>query len=542
MCEEQPRVAALKAIDELALEIGVRPEELIPYGRWKGKVDLAIMHRLSDQPLGTLVGVTAMTPTSAGEGKTCVAIGLTEALGRLDRRPILCLRQPSMGPALSLKGGGAGAGRATVMPAEEANFHFTGDMHAIGAAHNLLAAMVDHHLGTGNALDLDVERIAWRRVLDLCDRSLRQVQIGLEGTARTVSRRTGFDITAASEVCAIVALAMARGDLKERLARIVIGWSRDGRPVTAGSLGVVGAMAAILRDALLPNLIQTLEGQAVLMHTGPFANISHGNNSAIATALALRLAPIVVTESGFAADLGFEKLCHIVCPVGGFRPNVAVVVASVRAVREHGHGDLAAGWENVRHHLGLIRRFGVPPVVALNRFPDDTQAALDDLLARCRTEDAPAAVVDVVARGGEGGIALAEEVLRAAARPSAFRRLYEMDRPIVEKIERIARDVYGAEGVHYSPEAMVQIERLEQLGFGRLAINVAKTRLSVSDDPLRKGAPTGWTLRIRDVQLWNGAGYLVALAGKTTLMPGMPVHPLAERIDVDDQGRLIGLS
>jgi len=532
----------LKPVEQLVEESGIRPEEWIPYGRWKGKIDLAIMRRIGSQPMGKLICVTAMTPTSAGEGKTCVSIGLTEALGRLGMQPILCLRQPSMGPALSLKGGGAGAGQAQVFPADEANFHFTGDMHAVGAAHNLLAAMVDHHLGTGNRLELDVERIEWRRVVDLCDRSLREIQVGLEGSARVVPRRTGFDITAASEISAVLALSMTRAELKERLGRIVVGWSRDGRPVTATQLGIVGAMAAVLREAFLPNLVQTIEGQAVLMHTGPFANISHGNNSAIATAMALRLSRVVVTESGFAADLGFEKFCHLVCPVGGFRPDAVVVVASVKALKEHGHGVLRDGWENLTHHVRLVQRFGLPPVVALNRFPDDTEAELQAVLELCRAEQVPAAVVEVVAKGGEGGAALAELVMRAAEAPSSFQRIYEADRPITEKVGRLAREVYGAGEVTYSAEALAAIQRLEELGFGRLPINVAKTRLSVSDDPLRKGAPTGWLMRVREVRLWNGAGYVVVLAGKTTLMPGMPVHPLAERIDVDDEGRLIGTS
>jgi formate--tetrahydrofolate ligase len=545
---EIAQAATMRPIAEIAAELGLDEDEYEPYGRHKAKVSLTALKRRIDAPLGRLVVVTAITPTKTGEGKTTTAIGLTEALGLTGRRPVLCLREPSVGPVFGIKGGGGGGGLAQVMPMEDLNLHFTGDIHAIGAATNLLAAMIDAHLLHGNRLGIDPLTITWRRALDVNDRALRSVVVGLGGRANGYPREAGFDITAASEVMAIVAVAHDLADLRERLGRITVASTHEGEPVTAEQVGAAGSMTVLLKEALKPNLIQTLEGQPTFVHAGPFANVAHGNNSLVADLLALRLGDYVVTESGFGSDMGFEKFADIVCRLGGIAPSAVVLVATVRALKHHGGdpaGGLAAverGAENMARHIDIVRGFGVEPVVAVNQFPGDSQSELELVRGLALERGAQAAEsIDVFGEGGAGAIELAEAVAAAAEDEPTLRYAYELGDPIPVKIEKIATRVYGAAEVTFSPEASRTIAECTEAGFDRVPVCMAKTHLSISHDPSLLNAPTGFSLRVREVRPYTGAGWLVAVCGDMQTMPGLGARPAAFQIDVDERGRTVGL-
>ena len=540
-------------IEEVAAGLDIPPEQLEPYGRYKAKVNLNLLAAQEGRGEGKLVLVTAINPTAAGEGKTTTSVGLADALHRLGKRVCLALREPSLGPVFGVKGGAAGGGYAQVVPIEDINLHFTGDLHAITAANNLLAAMVDNHLHQGNALNLDPRRITWRRCLDMNDRQLRSILSGLGGAADGFTRQDGFDITAASEIMAIFCLARDREDLKRRLSRIVVGYTMDKQPVTAGDLRAEGAMAALLKDALNPNLAQTLEHTPAFIHGGPFANIAHGCNSIIATRMALRLGDIAVTEAGFGADLGAEKFLDIKCRLGGLSPDAAVVVATVRALKLHGGAnkreldqeDVAAlrrGVPNLLKHVENMREiYGLPTVVAINRFPTDTEAEIAALRAACREAGAEVALSDVWARGGAGGEELARLVLAALERPGAFRYAYSDELSVREKIETIATRVYGAAAVEFSPQAKKQLQDIERLGFSSLPVCMAKTQYSLSDNPKLLGRPEGFTISIRSLRISAGAGFIVALTGEIMTMPGLPKAPAACQIDVAGDGTISGL-
>ena len=498
---EIARLTHPKQILGLATKAGINGDELELYGNYKAKVSLGVLQRLKQRPDGKLILVSAMTPTRYGEGKTCISIGLTQALGRLKKRVFLCLREPSLGPAFGMKGGGCGGGYAQILPMEDVNLHFTGDIHAITAAHNLLSAIIDNHLAKGNDLKLDPKRVIWRRAIDLCDRSLRDIQVGLsEGAVR---RRDSFDITAASEIMACLALTTGYKDLKERLGRIIVGFTTKGRAVSASELKVVGAMTALLKDAIKPNLVQTLEGQPVLIHMGPFGNIAHGANSVLATQLALKLADYAVIETGFGTDLGLEKFCDVVSRQGKLKPDCAVVVATARAIKSHGGlsdeetgrenlGALESGLSNLKRHIDNVKKFGICPVVAINKFPADSDKELNRIREFCRSEGVLAEVADVVASGGEGAVKLAEAVLTTLLEhPSKFKPLYVPELPIKDKIDNIAREIYGAEGTVYVGTSEDDIIFLTENGFDRLPVNMARTHLSFTDDPKATGTPTG---------------------------------------------------
>jgi formate--tetrahydrofolate ligase len=539
----------IRPIGEVAAELGLEPDELEPHGKHAAKIDLAALDRLREGPDGKLVCVTAVTPTKAGEGKTTTAISLADAFGVIGERAALALREPSLGPVFGIKGGGTGGGRAQVVPSDLVNLHFTGDIHAIGAANNLLAAMLEAHLQHGNALQIDPLSITWRRCLDMDDRALRRVVVGLGGRANGVPRETGFDITAASEVMAIVAIARDLADLRRRLGSITVGANATGLPVTAEDLHAAGAMAAILLDTLKPNLVQTLEGRPALVHCGPFANIAHGNNSLVADSLGLKLADFVVTESGFGADMGFEKFVDIVCRSAGFAPSAVVVVATTQALRHHG-GDvdgglpaLERGAANLAANLRIVRELGFEAVVAVNRFPGDSHSEVDAVRRLALEHGAFAAEInDGFERGGEGAAPLAEAVKEAASRPASLRFAYDEAEPLVRKLEAVATKVYGADGVALAPAAARQAQQLEAAGLGRLPICMAKTHLSLSHDPALIGAPTGFTLPVRELRPYTGAGWIVAVCGDMQTMPGLPSNPAAFRIDVDtSSGRITGL-
>lgn len=543
--------AELLPIGEIAARAGIESHELDWYGRYKAKVSLSIYDRVRDHSDGTLIYVTAVNPTPAGEGKTCTAVGITEALGRLDKKVMLCLREPSLGPTFGIKGGAAGGGYSQVLPMEDINLHFTGDIHAVGAAHNLLSAMVDNHIVKGNALGIDPTRVTWRRVMDMSDRQLRHIVTGLGGKSDGVPMESGFDITAASEIMAILCVAEDLADLKERMGRIVVGYTYDREPVTAHDLRAEGAMAMLLKDAIKPNLVQTLEGQPAFVHGGPFANIAHGNNSVIATRLALKLADYVVTEGGFGSELGMEKFLDIVGRESGITPDVVVLVATVRALKYHGGADefnepdltaLSKGMSNLVQHIGNIRNvYGLPVVVALNRFPTDTAEEIAYVLDQCAGMDVPAAESRVVAEGGAGGEELARLILANTGADRRFSCAYPLDIPIEEKIETLARRVYRADGVVYTKQALRAIRRLRACGFDHLPVCVAKTQRSFTDIPQLRGAPTGWELNVRDVTVSAGAGFLVVLTGTIMTMPGLPAHPASEKMDILDDGTIVGL-
>ncbi len=544
----------MRPIEEVGAGLGLSPDDLIPYGRTKAKVRLRVLEARRHAPRGKLAVVSSITPTPAGEGKTTITIGLGQALGRLKRRPVIALREPSIGPIMGVKGGGTGGGRAQVIPPDEINLHFTGDLHAVAAAHNLLAAVLDNHLYHDNLLRIDPRQILWRRVIDMNDRALRHVVVGLGGRTQGVPHEGGFLITAASEVMALLCLAENLADLKERLRRILVAFTYDGEPVLAEALKVEGAMTALLREAIQPNLVQTLEGTPALVHGGPFANIAHGCNSVLATKMALALGELCVTEAGFGFDLGAEKFFDIKCPTAGLSPDAVVLVASVRALKYHGGvavrdldredlGALTRGFPNLDKHVEDTRLFGVPLVVAINRFPSDTPAELEALREYCAALGVPAAVADVYREGGAGGMALAESLLDLlTTTPSRFRPLYDWSLPVKEKIRLIATRMYGASAIYYTRRAERDIERIEKLGYSGLPICMAKTPRSLSDDPTLRGRPEDFTVTVDEVGISAGAGFLVPITGEIMTMPGLPKRPAAEQIDVDEAGNIAGLA
>ncbi|MGE5509301.1 MAG: formate--tetrahydrofolate ligase [Chitinophagales bacterium] len=550
---EIAQAAKLRPIEEIAAQVGLTAHDLELYGRNKAKVTLEACERVKNNPAGKLIFVTAITATPAGEGKTCTAVGLTQALGHLKKKVMLCLREPSLGPVFGVKGGAAGGGYAQVLPMEDINLHFTGDFAAITAAHNLLAALLDNHLVQGNELDIDFQRLLWRRVMDINDRMLRDIVVGLGGKGNGFPRETGFDITAASELMAVLCLAQDWEDLRRRLGRLVVAYNRKGDPVTAADLKAVGAMLVLLKDAIKPNLVQTLEGQPAFIHGGPFANIAHGNNSIIATRTALGLADYVVTEGGFAADLGAEKFFDIVCAQSGLRPDVAVLVCSVRALHMHGGATkeelnnlnltaLEKGCENLAKHLENVRKFGVPTVVAVNRFPQDHPEELAFIKEYVESRGGTAAISEVFTHGGPGGVALAEAVLKTLeTQPSDFHPLYKASLPLRQKLDLLAVEIYGASRVQYTPQAEKDIKEITRLGLDNLPLCVAKTQFSLSDDPTLLGAPHGWKLTVREIRPSVGAGFLVVYTGEIRTMPGLPKRPAAEAMDIDAQGRITGL-
>ncbi|MDN5319162.1 MAG: formate--tetrahydrofolate ligase [Thermovirga sp.] len=544
--------AELKPIGEIAEKLGIPGKYVIPYGHTKAKIDLKYYSEIKDRPDGKLILVTATTPTPAGEGKTTTTIGLTQALVKLGKKAMLCLREPSLGPCFGVKGGAAGGGYSQVLPMEDINLHFTGDIHAVSTAHNLLAAMLDNHLQQGNELGIDPRRITFRRVVDMNDRALRNIVIGLGGKAHGIPRESGFDISVSSEIMAILCLATDLQDLKERLGNIVVGYTWTGEKVTARDLKAHGAMAALLKDAINPNLVQTIEHVPAFVHGGPFANIAHGTNSIVATKMALKLTDYTVVEAGFAADLGAEKFMDIVCRKAGFSPSAVVLVTTVRALKMHGGVPkdelgkenleaLEKGAENLEAHIDILKKFGVPVVVALNRFTTDTDAEIQKVHEAARRHGATIALSEVWAKGGEGGIELAKAVLEALDKPCGYRPLYELELPLREKIETIAREVYGADGVDYTPAAESTLKELEANGYGNLPVCMAKTQMSISDDPAKKGRPKGYRITVREVRLSAGAGFIVPICGSIMTMPGLPKKPAAEIIDIDENGNILNL-
>ena len=543
--------AQMLPITQIAQELGVSEEMLEPYGRTKAKLDLNALRDLPRK--AKLILVTAINPTPAGEGKTTTSVGLADALRRLEKKVVLCLREPSLGPVFGVKGGAAGGGYAQVVPMEEINLHFTGDFHAIGAANNLLAAMLDNHIQQGNALDIDVRKITWKRCVDMNDRQLRNIVCGLGGKVNGVPREDGFDITVASEIMAVLCLADGLADLKARLGRMVVAYTRDDRPVTAHDLKADGAMAALLKDAIKPNLVQTLEHTPAIVHGGPFANIAHGCNSIMATETGMKLGDYVVTEAGFGADLGAEKFLDIKCRAAGFAPSAVVVVATVRALKHHGGVPkaqlneenltaLEAGLPNLLQHVENITQvYGLPCVVAINAFPTDTAAELKLVEDKCRELGVNVALSEVWAKGGEGGIALAEEVIRLCDQPSQFHYCYEVESSIEEKLNAIAKRIYHADGVDLTPGAKKQLKQLTDLGYDKLPICMAKTQYSFSDDQTLLGAPKGFRVTVRNLKVSAGAGFIVALTGDIMTMPGLPKVPAAEKIDIDENGVISGL-
>ncbi|HOU31962.1 MAG TPA: formate--tetrahydrofolate ligase [Synergistaceae bacterium] len=543
---------SLKPIMEIGADLGIPAEAIIPYGHYKAKVDLRFLKTLKDRPEGRLILVTATTPTAAGEGKTTNTIGLTQALVKMGKKAMICLREPSLGPCFGVKGGAAGGGWSQVLPMEDINLHFTGDIHAVGTAHNLLAAMLDNHLQQGNALGIDPRTITLRRAMDMNERALRHTVIGLGGKAHGVPRETGFDITVASEVMAILCLAEDLMDLKERLGRIVVGLNFKGEYVTAADLKAHGAMASLLKEAINPNLVQTIEHVPAFVHGGPFANIAHGTNSLVATRAALKLADYAVVEAGFASDLGAEKFMDIACLYGRFSPSAVVLVTTVRALKLHGGAPkdqlgtpdpdaLRRGLPNLEAHLDNLNNFGVPVVVALNRFSSDSDEELALVREAAASRDARIALSEVWEKGGEGGLDLAREVLAAMDQGSAYRRLYGEHLPLKDKIGTIVTRVYGAEGVDFIPSAAAKLEELEQRGYGTLPVCMAKTQMSLTDDASKKGRPRGFRVTVREVRLSAGAGFVVAICGDIMTMPGLPKSPAAERIDIDSEGNITGL-
>lgn len=544
--------AEIRPITDIARELGIPDQFVIPYGKNKAKIDLNYIRELENRPDGKLVLVTATTPTPAGEGKTTTTIGLTQALVKMGKKAMLCLREPSLGPCFGVKGGAAGGGYSQVLPMEEINLHFTGDIHAVTSAHNLLSAMLDNHLQQGNELGVDPRQIVFRRVMDMNERALRHIVLGLGGKGNGIPRESGFDISVSSEVMAILCLSKNLADLKERLGRIVVAYGKDRKTVTARDLKAEGAMAALLKEAINPNLVQTIEHVPAFVHGGPFANIAHGTNSLVATRMALKLSDIALVEAGFASDLGGEKFMDIACRYGGFHPQAVVLVTTVRALKMHGglsksdlNGEnleaLKKGFGNLDAHLENLSQFGVPVVAALNRFPTDTDAELEEVLDHVTGRGHEAALSEVWEKGGEGGTDLAKKVLDAMEKANGYHPLYEPGLPLKEKIEKIATHVYGAEGVDYSEASSDFLADLEERGYGNLPVCMAKTQMSLSDDPAKIGRPKGWKLLVREVRLSAGAGFVVPICGNIMTMPGLPKKPAAEGIDIDEMGRISGL-
>jgi len=553
--------AHLLPIEEVAASAGIAAEHLETYGRYIAKVAPTAQADLSERPRAKYIVITAVTPTPLGEGKTTTSIGLAQGLALLGHRSMLSLRQPSLGPTFGIKGGAAGAGYSQVVPMESVNLHLTGDFHAVTSAHNMLTAMVDNHLHHGNELDLDVRTIAWRRVLDVNDRALRNVVVGLGERMDGLPRQAGFDITAASEVMVILSLATSLRDLRERLGRIVVGYTYAGRPVTAEDLKAAGAMAVLLMDAIKPNLLQTLENTPALIHAGPFGNIATGNSSVVADLLGIRTSDYLLTEAGFGADMGAERFFNVKCRASGLKPDAAVLVVTVRALKTHsghyqvvaGHPlppemleenpeDVRLGGANLRRHIEIVRRFGVSPVVAINAFPADHESEHEAIREIAAAAGVRVAVTTHVADGGKGALELAALVVEAAQEPTRFHYLYNLDLPLVDKIEKIAREIYGADGIDLTPSVKKQLARFEVLGYGEFPVVIAKTHLSLSSDPTLRGAPTGWRMPVREVRAAVGAGYVYAICGEMRTMPGLPKHPAAERIDIDQEGNVVGLS
>ena len=544
--------ANMKPIIQVAAELGLSENEVELYGKYKAKVTLGAWEKLKDRPNGKLILVTAINPTPAGEGKTTNTVGIGDALRRLGKKVVIALREPSLGPCFGVKGGAAGGGYAQVVPMEDINLHFTGDIHAVTTAHNLLAAIIDNHLHQGNELGIDPRRVTWRRVMDLNERALRSIVLGLGGKANGIPRESGFDISVASEMMAILCLASDLDDMKRRISRIIVGYTYDNKPVTVAELKVAGALTLLFKDAIKTNLVQTLENTPAFIHGGPFANIAHGCNSVMASKFALKMADILVTEAGFGADLGAEKFLDIKCRFAGFKPDAVVLVATVRALKAHGgvaKADLGKenmtalekGLANLTKHIENIDKFGLPTVVAVNAFPTDTAAELAFVEKQCQAMGADVALSEVWAKGGAGGEAVAKKLLAAMERPNQFKFLYDEKLPIKEKIGIIAREIYGADGVNYTPAADKTIQQLTDLGFDKTPVCIAKTQYSLSDDATKLGRPTGFTVTVREVRVAAGAGFLVAITGEIMTMPGLPKKPAAEIMDIDNSGKITGL-
>lgn len=545
--------AIMEPIGKIAQHLEIPEDELELYGKYKAKISLNYWNTtLQQKENGKLILVTAINPTPAGEGKTTTSIGLGDALHKLGKKTAIALREPSLGPCFGMKGGAAGGGYAQVVPMEDINLHFTGDFHSITSAHNLLAAVIDNHIQQGNALDLDVRRITWKRVVDLNDRALRNIICGLGGKAHGVPRETGFDITVASEMMAILCLTSDLEDMKKRLGNIIIGYTRSGRPVRAEELNVTGALTLLFKDAIKPNLVQTLEGTPALIHGGPFANIAHGCNSVMATKYALKMADYTVTEAGFGADLGAEKFLDIKCRFTGFKPDAVVIVATIRALKMHGglaKTELATeniealkkGMTNLAKHIENIQKFGLPIVVAINAFPTDTENELQELKALCESMGASVSISEAWAKGGEGAIDLAQKVIEATEKPSNFQYMYDVNDSIKDKINAIATKIYGADGVNYTPAVEKTIAEFEAEGLDKMPICMAKTQYSLSDDQFKLGAPTGFKITVRELRISAGAGFIVALTGNILTMPGLPKKPAAENMDIDINGKITGL-
>lgn len=545
--------AKMLPITEVATKLGIKEDDLIQYGKYKAKVSLNVLDELKDKPDGKLILVTAINPTPAGEGKTTTNIGLSMGLNKIGKTAISALREPSLGPSFGVKGGAAGGGYAQVVPMEDINLHFTGDFHAITTANNLISALLDNHIQQGNLLGIDPRRVVWKRVLDMNDRALRNVVVGLGGKPDGMPRQDGFDITVASEIMAIFCLAKDLEDLKERVANIVIAYKFDGSPVYARDIKAQGAVALIMKDAIAPNLVQTLENTPALIHGGPFANIAHGCNSLTATKLSLKVADYTVTEAGFGADLGAEKFFNIKARFGNLKPSAAVIVATVRALKHHGGAkkdelgtenldQLAKGFSNLEKHIENVNKFGVPAVVAVNRFPTDTEAELNFVLERCKELGADAVLAEVWGKGGDGGVELAKKVVEVCETKEAnFKPLYDVEESIAAKIEKIAKEIYGADGVDFTKSCQKQIKNIEALGFDKMPICMAKTQYSFSDDPTLIARPTGFRITVRDIKISRGAGFLVALTGDIMTMPGLPKVPAANNIDILPSGEIVGL-
>jgi formate--tetrahydrofolate ligase len=544
--------AKMKPILQVAAEIGITEDEIELYGKYKAKVSLDVWERIKDRPNGRLILVSAINPTPAGEGKTTNTVGIGDALRRLGKKVIIALREPSLGPCFGVKGGAAGGGYAQVVPMEDINLHFTGDIHAVTTANNLLAAIIDNHIHHGNELGIDPRRITWRRVMDLNERALRSIVLGLGGKANGIPREGGFDITVASELMAILCLASDLEDMKERINRIIVAYTYDSRPVRVSDLKVAGALTLLFKDAIKPNLVQTLENTPAFIHGGPFANIAHGCNSVMASKFALKMADVLITEAGFGADLGAEKFLDIKCRFAGFTPDVVVLVTTVRALKSHGgvaKADLGkenmealeAGLANLAKHIENVGKFGLPAVVAINAFPTDTQDELAFVEAKCTAMGADVALSEVWAKGGAGGEVLAKKLLAVMDRPKQFRFLYDEQLPIKAKIETIAREIYGADGVNYTAAADKAIAELTKMGFDKTPICMAKTQYSLSDDASKIGRPTGFRVTVREVRVSAGAGFLVATTGEIMTMPGLPKKPAAEVMDIDNSGKIVGL-
>lgn len=545
--------AKMQKITDVAAKLGISEEDIELYGRYKAKLSMDLIRRVEEKPAGKLVLVTAITPTPAGEGKSTTTVGLAQGLHKIGKKVIVALREPSLGPCMGVKGGAAGGGYSQVVPMEDINLHFTGDFHAITSAHMLLAAMLDNHIQQGNALNIDPRRIVWKRVVDMNDRELRNIVVGLGGKPHGVPRQDGFDITVASEVMAILCLASSLHDLKERLSEIIVAYDYNGNPVTAGQIKAHGAMAALLKDAVKPNLVQTLENVPAIIHGGPFANIAHGCNSVMATKTCMKLADYTITEAGFGADLGAEKFFDIKCRYAGLKPDAAVIVATVRALKMHGGVSktelktpnveaVKKGLCNLEKHIENVKKFGVPAVVAINIFAQDTPEELEAVREHCAKHGVNVALSDVFARGGEGGVELAREVIALAESGQAdFKPIYELELPLKAKIETIAKEIYGADGVNYTKEANKALQEFESMGYGNLPVCMAKTQYSFSDDPSLLGRPSGFTITIKNCRIAAGAGFIVVLTGDIMTMPGLPKVPAAEKIDVSDEGVISGL-